>query len=78
MIGFENGLGSKAYSGLGAGVRLRNERLIFNTLQIRLAFYPVVPNDAKYQVFQLTGEERLRFENFYISSPEIIGKQIKY
>ncbi len=28
---------------LGAGVRIRNDRLVLNTVQIRLAWYPNLP-----------------------------------
>ena len=34
------------YSGFGLGIRLRNENLVFNTLQLRLSFYPKVPSDV--------------------------------
>ena len=31
------------YSGLGLGLRLHNENLVFKTFQLRLAFYPFHP-----------------------------------
>lgn len=66
---------SKVFTGFGLGIRLRNERLIFKTLQVKLAYYPVAPSDATYQYIQFSGEERPAFENFYISSPAIIGSR---
>ena len=60
------------YSGLGVGIRLRNERLVFNTFQIRLAFYPLVPDGADWQYLQVSGEQKLKMDNFYIANPKII------
>ncbi|MBN2610605.1 MAG: hypothetical protein JXB00_03535 [Bacteroidales bacterium] len=60
------------YSGLGFGLRIRNERLVFNTLQIKFAFYPLAPEHAEWQYIQVSGEQKLQMENFYISDPRII------
>ncbi|MBN2215504.1 MAG: hypothetical protein JW723_14820 [Bacteroidales bacterium] len=60
------------YSGIGMGIRLRNERLVFNTLQIRLAFYPYPPEDSEWYFIQASGEEQLKMEQFYISDPKFI------
>ncbi len=60
------------YTGHGVGFRLRNERLAFNTIQLRLAWYPRVPIDANPAYIQLTGENRLRIENFFAKSPDIV------
>ncbi len=63
------------YAGVGVGVRIRNESLIFKTIQIRLAFYPNHPsnvnavgfildevNKSRFYTFQPRGPEPLRFE----------------
>lgn len=63
---------NKLFSGLGFGLRLRNERLVFNTLQIKFVFYPLSPEDAKWQYIQVSGEHKLQMNNFYISEPKII------
>jgi hypothetical protein len=60
------------YSGIGLGIRLRNERLVFNTLQIRFSFYPLVPEDSKWYFIQASGEQHLKLDNFYISNPKFI------
>lgn len=60
------------YAGLGLGIRLRNERLTFNTIQLRLAFYPNIPDDATPEFIQFSGEPRLRPNNFFINEPSII------
>ena len=38
--GFKN---SKVYSKIGVGVLIKNENLVFNTFQITLSFYPIIP-----------------------------------
>jgi hypothetical protein len=63
------------FAGVGVGLRIRNENLIFKTLQIRLSLYPNHPSDvnglgfmldevskSKYYNFQPRGPEPLRFE----------------
>ncbi|MFO7655876.1 MAG: hypothetical protein R6W78_02310 [Bacteroidales bacterium] len=60
------------YSGLGFGLRIRNERLVFNTLQLKFVFYPLSPDNAEWNYIQISGEQKLQMENFYISDPRII------
>ena len=54
------------YSGLGIGLRLHNENLVFKTLQLRLAFYPFHPSDMNFVGFII--EEQLK-KNFYSFEP---------
>jgi len=65
-------LSNNLYSGIGVGVRLRNERLVFNTFQIKLSYYPASPSGAKREYINLSGEPKLRPDYFYISEPKII------
>ena len=55
------------YSGLGLGLRLHNENLVFKTFQLRLAFYPFSPSDMSFTGFIL--EEQYK-KNFYSFQPE--------
>jgi len=55
------------YSGLGFGVRLHNENLVFKTFQLRLAFYPFPPSDMSFTGFIV--EEQYK-KNFYSFQPE--------
>lgn len=63
------------YAGVGIGVRIRNESLIFKTIQLRIAYYPNHPSDinsigfifdevprTRFYTFQPRGPEPLRFE----------------
>ncbi|MUP39746.1 BamA/TamA family outer membrane protein [Labilibaculum euxinus] len=68
----KNILKEKFYYGVGFGIRLRNENLVFKTIQLRLAFYPKAPSDFNQFEYQLSGEERPKFNNFRVSQPEVI------
>jgi hypothetical protein len=60
------------YSGFGLGIRLRNEKLVFNTIQIRFAFYPLVPENSEWHFIQASGEQEQKMDNFFISDPKLI------
>ena len=62
----------KLYSGIGLGFRVRNENLVFKTLQIRFAFYPTVPADSEQFYFLLSGENYQKPLNFEPSAPSTI------
>ncbi|HNZ68185.1 MAG: hypothetical protein QM301_05045 [Bacteroidota bacterium] len=57
------------YSGLGAGLRLHNESLVFKTLQIRLSFYPNHPKDVGFFGFLLNEHTRQTFYSFQPEPP---------
>ena len=61
------------YYGLGFGIRLHNENLVFKTIQVRLAFYPKAPADFQNSQFRLSGEERPRFNDFKVGRPDIVN-----
>ncbi len=58
------------YSGIGAGIRLRNENLVFRTLQIRFAYYPFPPSDASNVGFIFTEMSKNSFYSFQPRKPE--------
>lgn len=57
------------YSGIGAGMRLHNENLVFKTLQLRLAFYPFHPDDMSFVGFVLEEQSKRQFYSFEPSAP---------
>jgi len=61
-----------ALAGIGLGIRIRNDNLIFNTFQIRLGFYPNPPLYSKINYFTISGEQLLRPNNFDTGPPSII------
>ncbi|MBC7892153.1 MAG: hypothetical protein H7Y12_08080 [Sphingobacteriaceae bacterium] len=58
------------YQGYGLGIRLRNENLTFNTLQIRLGYYPNIPALTNRFRVDFSGETPLRFNDFNFDRPE--------
>jgi hypothetical protein len=61
-----------ALSSIGLGVRVRNDNLIFNTLQIRLAYFPNPPVYSRISSVDVSGEQLLRPRNFESGPPGII------
>jgi len=74
MIGPENEsiFNQKLYSGVGLGLRIRNENLVFKTFLIRFAFYPKVPVDSEQFYFLLSGENYQKPVNYEPSAPSTI------
>jgi len=60
------------FSGIGMGLRIRNERLVFETITIRLGYYPNHPEKSFPLFVDLYGEERLNPELFYVTKPDIV------
>ncbi|MGD9931420.1 MAG: hypothetical protein AB7U05_15465 [Mangrovibacterium sp.] len=58
------------YTGIGVGLRMRNESLVFKTLQLRLAFYPGHPTDVSAMGFGFTELGRHSFYSFQPRKPE--------
>ena len=58
------------YTGIGAGIRLRNENLVFKTLQLRLAYYPGSPPDISDFGFIVTERRKSDFFSFQPRKPE--------
>ncbi|WP_423128707.1 hypothetical protein [Gaoshiqia sp. Z1-71] len=58
------------YAGIGAGVRFRNESLVFNTIQLRFVYYPGHPADAGAWSFGLSEMRRAEYYSFQARKPE--------
>ena len=67
--GFNN---SQVYSILGIGMLIKNDYLMFNTFQISLAFYPILPGKG-YNIFKTNAYKTsdFGFRDFEISKPEV-------
>ncbi|HZK60832.1 MAG TPA: hypothetical protein VFC41_02065, partial [Anaerovoracaceae bacterium] len=59
-------------SGIGLGIRIRNDNMVFNTLQVRLGFFPFPPSYSKINHLTISGEQLLRPNNFDSGPPSII------
>lgn len=62
----------KLHSGFGIGIRIRNERLVFETLSFRIGYYPTLSDDQFPLAIDISGEKRLNPEDFRVKKPEII------
>lgn len=62
-------------SSIGLGVRLRNDNLIFNTLQIRFGYFPNFPNYSRINGVTVSAEQLLRPDNFDSGPPTVIPYQ---
>ena len=62
---------SKLYSGLGFGVRIRNDQLVFDTFEIRFNFYPGKPCDSQPSVVTAGSVPRLRLNDFFPDKPAV-------
>lgn len=63
---------SKIYQGYGIGFRLRNENLAINTFQVRLGYYPNIPDISSAFRFAFDASQPLKLRDFDISAPSII------
>lgn len=59
-------------TGLGIGMRIRNDNLIFNTFQIRIGIFPDAPGNSRISNILVTGEGTLGFDNFDSDAPSMI------
>jgi hypothetical protein len=66
-------LSSNLHTGIGFGIRIKNERLTFETIQIRLGYYPSLPHYEFPLAIDISGERKFNPQDFYVSQPEVIG-----
>lgn len=59
-------------SSIGAGIRVRNDNLVFNTLQVRLGYFPNLPDYSRVNYVLVSGERLLRPENFEPGPPSLL------
>lgn len=59
-------------SSIGLGIRIRNDNLVFNTLQIRIGYFPNPPVYSRISPVNISGEQMLRPTNFEPGPPSII------
>jgi len=59
-------------SGIGLGIRIRNDNTVLNTFQLRFGFFPNPPSFSKINHLTISGEQLLRPNNFDSGPPSII------
>ncbi len=67
---------SKVYSQIGLGVLIKNENLVFNTFQISISFYPLIPGRGQ-DVFKMNSFKTtdFGFRDFEIEKPATMTYQ---
>lgn len=72
-LGDNNNLFKNKFTGaVGLGVRIKNERLIFNNIQIRVGYAFNRPTEVGYSYFTISNEQDFQDANFSAGRPEII------
>jgi len=61
--------GDDFYNGLGLGIRIRNDKLVFETFEIKFSFYPGQPEDARARYWYAGSVPSLKPPNFYPGKP---------
>jgi hypothetical protein len=63
---------SDLYDGLGAGVRTRNENLVFNTIEFRAVYFPRrAEYNNQFKILINTGLQ-FRYNNTYVRQPDVV------
>ena len=63
---------ARLYSALGAGIRTRNENLVFETIEIRAFFFPAAPDNMRGFKIVTNTNVRFRYRSNYITAPDLI------
>jgi len=68
----ENTSNSGFYSGFGGGIRIRNENIVFGTIELRFMYFPRKSEQHNAFKFTFSTNLRSRYNNNYVKAPEII------
>ena len=60
------------YASVGFGLRMRNERLVFSTVQLRFAYLIRRPEYVSFEMLDVSDDRRLRIQGFEAKAPEMI------
>lgn len=74
LIGYDaNVFKNDFFTSFGLGVRLRNERLVFNTIQIRLGIAFGKNGEVRSEYFRISNSTRIEQYRYIPTRPEIVG-----
>ena len=73
--GYEKLVDRTPYTGLGLGLRLYNERLAFNSIELRLSYYPNIPDQATPFKPNFTRRSPFNLQDFTIGRPDVVRFQ---
>ena len=68
----DNVFDNDVYAGFGLGVRIRNESLVFNTLELRVDFLPRVFQSSAQFNFEFSGSDRRLVRTIMVTKPDVI------
>ncbi|MCX6231448.1 MAG: hypothetical protein NTZ33_07885 [Bacteroidetes bacterium] len=68
-------LTEKYFLGIGAGLRIRNDNLVFQTFQLNIGYYPILPNGKSTFVFSISGQDILKLFDFISKAPSEVAFQ---
>jgi hypothetical protein len=63
---------TNAFYGLGGGVRMRNENLVFGTIELRFAYFPRKIDQNSFKL-TLAANIRFKYNTVYVLPPDIIN-----
>jgi len=66
-------ISNEMYSGLGFGLRVRNESLVFDTIQLRFGYFPRTAPGASHYDFNFSTSDPELFKKFSLHKPRIIS-----
>ena len=69
---FSKILDDQFIGGIGAGIRIYNESLVFNVLEIRFSWIPIAPHNTTPVIFNIFGQPKARFDDFLGGKPQEI------
>lgn len=61
------------FFGFGLGIRIRNENLVFKTIQLKLAYFPMPRFGKPNFNVGMAGKEKLRLRNFDAKAPPVFN-----
>jgi hypothetical protein len=62
---------SALYHGIGAGMRTRNENLVFGTIELRMAYFPRKTLQNQSFKILITTSLQFRYNSTYVKAPDI-------
>ncbi|MBE9468123.1 MAG: hypothetical protein IMY72_07365 [Bacteroidetes bacterium] len=62
---------NKYYSGIGIGFKIRNDNLVLNSLEIRIAYYPRKPPNYENMTIHISNQD-FEIDNFSTTLPDVI------
>lgn len=62
----------KPYYAVGGGIRTRNENLIFGTIEMRMFYFPRVPDDLSKFRITVSSNLRVKYSSGFVKAPGLI------